>query len=221
MSDWVLQQPTDAPAPAGYAAAMYQHRVSLALATVGLIGACTDVGPGERSIHDGVTGTELATNIVGPEQTAPAAHEDPFIAALDHVQFFAEDNSIEIQACAVDGTIIGSLVVVAGNHGETTVAASFDDGAVEVQLAGSTVSFIDSDLPYDVVVRRADALMLEIRASTPTAYEGWGMCAAKTIGAVAVCAGPSLVLCGTGAFYAACDCLVQLAKAKKWVHDEC
>jgi hypothetical protein len=200
---------------------MIKYGTSLALIAACLAGGCSDVEPGELSIDSSDFGTESASDDIFQEELT-SLDQDPFVAALDHVRFATEDNWVEIQAYTVDDEIIGS-VLVAFYDDSSTVTALFDDGAVEIQLLGTTVASIESDIPHEVLTQRANALVLELDGPGTSVSEGWFKCAALGIGTVVACGAPgaSLILCGTGAFLATCECAAQLAKKRGWDHEEC
>jgi hypothetical protein len=209
--------------------------MSLALIAVYLIGACSEVDLAESSVGapsessnesangDGAMGTESGSDDVAQEQATPEPDDDPFIAALNHVQFVAEAHWVEIQAYAEDDTIIGSLVLTFHENDVATMTATFEDGTAEIQFMKSKVTSIDSGLPDEIIVQRTNALILEIETPEMSNYQGWAKCAAMSVIAFGLCYNPSTLIwaCGASAFVAACECLPQLAKKMDWAHDEC
>ena len=150
----------------------------------------------------------------------PDPNVDPFLDALDRVEFSSDDSRIELLAYDADDQLIGTLALHYHEDGTVQLAADFDDGAALVEIHGGSVTQRYSGLLDSVIARRAEAVGLALD-SGPQA--GWWKCAGMVALTIHNCWNPATALwaCGISSFLAACECLDYLGDKYGWVHDEC
>jgi hypothetical protein len=171
----------------------------------------------DATVLETADGTESADGALAD----PDPYLDPFLNALDRVEFSSDDSSrIELLAYDADDQLVGTLALQYAENGTVQFVAEFDDGAALVEIEDGSVITRHSDLPDVVVARRAEAIGLEIDSGVQAR---WWKCAGMTALTVHNCSNPATALwaCGVSSFLAACECLDYLADKYEWRHDEC
>ncbi|MFO7564014.1 MAG: hypothetical protein R6X02_15315 [Enhygromyxa sp.] len=141
-------------------------------------------------------GTESSDGVLAdpdtPDPDAPDPDADPFLSALDRVEFSSPiGNRIELLAYDTDDRHIGTLALQHQGIESIQLIADFKDGAALIEIDRDAVIMRDSELPDIVVARRAEAMGLEIDMG---AQEGWLKCAAMTAITIHNCWNPATAL---------------------------